>query len=269
MSNNLMHNLLIIQSYNDIAFGAFQRKWTEFENDAKTEASVMHSKDPTGKLGERLPKVYEDYIRFIEKSSKGMSAMERKRNTAVENHCLSPMAPLGSNPQARPRSEVASENRASSTNRSTNANNNNATVSGGTTLEEDTANHPSSLARGAELSLSSLPSTSTGKKRKPTKKTSNRKQVCTRDRTQDFMKEAEGRNKMHEAMTAFIQKSSMRTTMEIIDDYEKMSDKYDNATGRKKKVYKCALDRLENEMKMAGMGDNEINDSDSDSDSDY
>ena len=239
----------------------------------------MHSKDPTGKLGERLPKVYEDYLKFIEQSSKSMTVMERKRNTAVKNHCLSLMAPLGSTSQARPRSEVASENRASSTtNHSSNGHNNNST-NNGTTLdkEEDTStsNHPSSLAPGTELSFSSLQSstsTGAGKKRKKsrtTQKKTNRKRACTRDRAQEFMNEGEGRNDMHGALTMFIQKSMMRSTMEILEDYEKVKEKYEHSTGRTRKLCNNALICLEKEMEMAETGNNDGNNNDSeDSDSD-
>ena len=196
------------------------------------------------------------------------------------------MAPLGSNSQARPRSEVASKNRASpsvqpqaTTNRSSNAYNSNST-NDGTTLEEDdtsTSNCPSSLAPGAGLSFLSLQSTSTGtgrkrKQRRTTQKKNtktNRKRACTRDRAQEFMKESEGRNKMHGAMTMFIQKSMMRSTMEILEDYEKVKEKYEHSTGRTRKLCNNALICLEKEMEMAETGNNNGNNNDSeDSDSD-
>ena len=81
------------------------------------------------------------------------------------------------------------------------------------------------------------------------------------------MKENESRNKMHDAMTMFIEKSSTRSTMEIIDDYETVVEKYENSKGRKRKIYKEALLRLENEMKMAEMAGSDSGDSSDSSDS--
>ena len=142
----------------------------------------MHSRDPTGSLGESLPRVYEEFMKFYESSSSNMTEYERERNRVVEQHCLSPIAPLGSDPQAHPRSEIASSNSTLNNNNST-TNNNSLTSSSTTSNNNDTttsskSNRASSLATSASLATSTLSTSSSGNKKKKKSYLYNGKRVC-------------------------------------------------------------------------------------------
>ena len=208
----------------------------------------MHSRDPTGKFGETIPRVYEGYVRFFENNSNGMTEAERQKRRETEQDLLSPTAPLGSDPQARPRSEVASQN-------------NNATSE--LTIE---SNHSSALAADATMGVATLSASSNGKKRKSRKSSDNetRKRVCTRDRTQELVKEMGERADMHKALFRVLKQTTTRSTIEIMNDYEQVEEKYANATSNKrKKFYARCLKNLEKELEMV---DDDGGDDDSDSD---
>ena len=250
------------------------RKWSDFEKDAKAQATAMHSRDPTGEQLEKLPRVYEKYLEWYEKNSSGVTALERSRNRAIEQKSLGLIAPLGRDPQARPRSEVSKKNKAGSTNNNSTTSTTTSTTNNDPTTDDDDdddnakSNQASSLATGATLTTSSL--SSPGKKRKPSKKTKNTKRTKTnRDRTKEYTQESEDRSNMLKAMTEFMVKNSRRSTAEIMNDYEKAKQGLNcqNATDSDKQFYAKALSRLKHEM--AEDDESDTHSSDSDSDSDY